>query len=133
MSKHVAPVASDRSFGILFVVVFGLVGIWSFWRQGSAYPWWFGASVLTLVVTLIAPGWLAPLNRAWMRFGVLLNRIVSPVVLGVLFFLVFTPFGWVKRLFGWDPMRRKYDPASDSYWIDRNPPGPDPDGLPNQF
>jgi len=133
MSNRVTPLPSNRAFGGLFVVIFSLIGLWSLWKQGSTYPWWFGASVLTLLVTLVAPGLLAPLNRAWMKLAEVLHRIVSPVVLGALFFLVITPFGWVKRRSGWDPMRRKYDPAGNSYWIDRSPPGPDPDSFPNQF
>jgi Saxitoxin biosynthesis operon protein SxtJ len=128
-----APLPSNRSFGTLFVVVFGLIAAWSFWRKGVTYPLWLGASGLTLAVTLLAPGWLTPLNRAWMKLAELLNRVVSPIVLGVLFFLVITPFGFVKRLTGWDPMRKSFNPAVASYWIDRDPPGPAPESLDKQY
>ena len=98
------PLPSNRSFGFLFTAVFALVGGWMAWRQVAAYPWWLGASGLTLLVTLAWPAWLAPFNRAWMKLADVLGRIVSPIVLGVLFYLVVTPFGFIKRLTGWDPM-----------------------------
>lgn len=134
---HVAmqkvPLPSNRSFGTLFVVVFALLGGLWWWQGRAAYPWVLGLSVLTLVITLAKPDWLTPANRAWMRLAELLNRIVSPIVLGAIFFGVITPTAWVMRMAGRDQMKRKYEPAASTYWIERNPPGPDPAGLPNQF
>ena len=124
---------SNRSFGILFTVVFGLIGAWAFWRHGLSYGWWFGAAAITLLVTLTAPAALTPLNRAWMKLAELLNRVVSPLVLGLLFYAVVTPIGMFKRVTGWDPMRSRFDPESNSYWIDRDPPGPQSGSLKNQF
>ena len=130
--KNVA-LPSNRSFGTLFVVVFGLLGAYSWWRGGAVYPWAFVLSALTLAVTLAKPDWLAPANRAWMKLAELLNRVVSPVVLGVIFFAIFTPTAWVMRLAGRDAMKRGFEPAARTYWVQRDPPGPDPAGLPNQF
>jgi len=127
------PLPSNRSFGTLFVVVFGLFGAYSWWRGGAAYPWAFGLSALTLVVTLAKPDWLTPANRAWMKLAELLNRVVSPVVLGVMFYGLFAPTAWVMRLAGRDAMKRRFEPAARTYWVERDPPGPDPAGLPNQF
>ena len=127
------PLPSNRSFGTLFVVVFGLLGAYSWWRGGAAYPWAFGLSALTLAVTLAKPDWLAPANRAWMKLAELLNRVVSPVVLGVIFYGMFTPIAWVMRWAGRDAMKRRFEPDARSYWVERDPPGPDPAGLPNQF
>lgn len=127
------PLPSNRSFGTLFVVVFAAVGAWSAWRSSASYPWWLAAALATLLVTLAAPALLTPFNRAWMALGDLMGRIVSPVVLGILFFGVIAPFGIVRRLTGWDPMRRKFDPSAATYWIERSPPGPSGDSLPNQF
>jgi hypothetical protein len=129
----IQPLPSNRSFGTLFVVVFGLLGAYSWWRGGAAYPWAFGLSVLTLVVTLVKPDWLAPANRAWMKLAELLNRVVSPVVLGVIFYGMFTPIAWAMRRAGRDAMKRRFEPAARTYWVERDPPGPDPTGLPNQF
>ena len=68
-----------------------------------------------------------------MKLAELLNRIVSPLVLGLIFFGIFTPIAWGMRLAGRDVMQRRFEPESPTYWQDRDPPGPDPDGLPNQF
>ena len=76
---------------------------------------------------------LAPLNRAWLYVGLLLQRVVSPVVLGILFFLTVTPIGLLMRLTGKNPLRLGFDREAQSYWIDRQPPGPAPDTMPRQF
>jgi hypothetical protein len=68
-----------------------------------------------------------------MKFGALLHSVVSPLVLGAIYFLVFTPVAWAMRLSGRDILRRKLDSTAQSYWIKRDPPGPAPDSLPNQF
>jgi hypothetical protein len=86
-----------------------------------------------LLLAGILPRALGPLNWLWTQFGLLLHKIVSPIVLGVLFFLVFTPLGLAMRLFGGDPLRLRFQPDAPSYWIERSPPGPAPDSLKNQF
>jgi len=90
-------------------------------------------SGLFLLLAVLVPRVLAPANRLWTKFGLLLHHIVSPLALGVLFFLVVTPTGLLMRLFGKDPLRLRFDPAADSYWIKRDPPGPAADSLKNQF
>src|SRR5262245_45913551 len=124
---------SNRSFGILFSSAFALLAALSWWRgRGAALPL-FGVSVAFGLIAFVAPQWLAPLNKLWMRLALLLNRIVSPVVLAVLYFAVMTPFGLAMRAFGRDPMRRRFEPATGSYWIQREPPGPPPESLREQF
>jgi hypothetical protein len=130
---NAARLPSNRSFGLTFTVAFALLAAVSWWRHPAAVPWLAGFSALFLAVTLIRADWLLPLNRAWMRFGLLLNAIVSPIVLGVLFFGVFTPVGLLMRAMHRDPMRRKWDAATRSYWIARDPPGPSPESLRDQF
>jgi hypothetical protein len=127
------PLPSNRSFGTLFVAVFALLGAFGWWRGSALYPWAFALGALVLLVTLAAPAWLAPANRAWMKLAAILNRIVSPIVLGVLFFVVLTPAAFVIRRLGRDAMKRRFDPSARTYWVERDPPGPDPSGLPNQF
>ena len=115
---------SNRSFGLTFTAVFVLGGLYSAWRGG---PWMTALIVLaqaTAVVTLTKESWLTPLNRAWMKVGELMGRVVSPVVLGVIFFAVFTPAGAIMRLIGRDAMCRSFDAAARSYWVKRDPPGP---------
>jgi Saxitoxin biosynthesis operon protein SxtJ len=124
---------SNRSFGSLFLVVFGFFGLSSYLRSGDWWPVLAGLAVLTALVTLLAPGVLTPLNRAWMKLGDLMGRVVNPIVLGILFYGVITPFGVARQLFGADPMKRKFEPALKTYWVDRDPPGPAADSFPNQF
>ncbi len=129
--RNVPP--SNRSFGWVFAAFFTLVGAYSLWRGGISYPWDFGLAAVTVVVTIARPDWLAPLNRLWMKFGELLHRVVSPVVLGVIFYGVFTPIGFVMRMSGRDTMKRKFEPKAPTYWIGRNPPGPAADSFRDQF
>ncbi len=128
-----SPLPSNRSFGILFTVVFALVGAYLWRKHLAGHGWLLAASGLTLMVTLAVPDWLAPFNRTWMKLAELLNRIVSPLVLGLIFYGILTPIAWGMRLAGRDEMKRQFEPQSKTYWQDRDPPGPDPSGLPNQF
>jgi len=86
-----------------------------------------------LAVALLRPTLLAPLNRLWMKFGLLLAMIINPIVLGILFFLVFTPMAFVARLVGKDFLRLKEQPEAKSYWIVRDPTGPEPASMKDQF
>ena len=124
---------SDRSFGITFAVVFTIVGLFPVLRSGDPYMWALALAALFLAVALLHPSLLAPLNRLWLRFGLLLHQVVSPVVMGMLFYLVVTPTGFLLRLFGKRPLQLQFDPAADTYWIPRQPPGPAPDTMKNQF
>jgi hypothetical protein len=86
-----------------------------------------------LAAALVFPSALGPLNRLWLKFGLLLHKIVSPVVLGIMFFLVITPIGLFLRARGKDPLRLKPNRQSKSYWIERVPPGPAPESIKDQF
>ena len=130
---HDVKSSSDRSFGIVFAVVFAVLGLWPLVSGGAARWWSLGVAAAFLAVALAAPSLLAVPNRLWMRLGVLLNRIVSPVVLGIVFFLVVTPMGVVMRLLGKDPLRLRAKAPGATYWIAREPPGPAPETLTNQF
>ena len=133
LDQRSPPLPSNRSFGILFVVVFALASAWAWWRDSTWLTGWVLAMVLTMGVTLAAPRLLTPLNRAWMKLAELLHRFISPVVLGLLFYAVVTPFGLVRRWLGGDPLVRRFEPERDSYWIERSPPGPSSDSFPHQF
>jgi hypothetical protein len=95
--------------------------------------WSVTVSAIFLAIALLRPVLLAPLNRLWTRFALLLHRIVSPVVLGIMFFAVITPMGWLQRAVGRDPLRLRFDREARSYWVNREPPGPPPETLDNQF
>jgi len=94
---------------------------------------WLVGGVLLMAVALMRPRWLGPLNKVWFQLGLLLHRIVNPVVLGLVFVLSVIPVGLLMRLFGKDPLQRKFEPDRESYWMRRDPPGPDADSLPRQF
>lgn len=125
---------SNRSFGFLFTVVFAIAGAYFWFKQHTGQSWFFAAAAaFTLLITLTVPGWLTPFNRAWMKLAEILNRIVSPLVLGIIFFGVFTPIAWCMRLAGRDALKRRWDAQAHTYWQERDPPGPAPDSLNNQF
>jgi predicted membrane metal-binding protein len=125
---------SERSFGLLFTVVFALVGGYGLHRgwNTAAVAALFSASALMVLLAMFAPKLLSPLNVAWHKLGLLLGMIVSPIVLGLIFFVLLTPVGLIGRLFGRDELRMKRRNVS-SYWVDREPPGPAPDSFKNQF
>ena len=124
---------SNRSFGWRFTVFFALVGLYSLWREGTSYPWMLGLAGVTAAMTMVRPRWLTPLNRAWTRFGELLDRVVCPLVLGIIFYGAFTPIGLVMRLAWRDAMKRRFEPGVPIYWVERDPPGPVDDSFPEQF
>jgi hypothetical protein len=125
--------SSDRSFGFVFAAFCAVVGGLSLYHGGSHWAWWLGAAAIFAILAVAAPRILAPLNRLWAKFGLLLHRIVSPIMLGLIFFACILPFGVVMRLLGKDPLRRRFEPGAESYWIRRDPPGPSPETFKNQF
>jgi hypothetical protein len=125
--------SSNRQFGLVFAVLFGLVAAWPL-LDGRPPRW--GSLVLAgifLILAVALPGVLAPLNRIWFRIGLALHSVVSPIVLGLVFFTTVTPIGLVLRLLGKDPLRRRPEPDAVTYWIERTPPGPSGDSMPRQF
>ena len=131
-SQHVKA-SGNRAFGWVFVAVFLIVALWPL-AFGTAPRWWsLILSGLLAAVTVAAPALLTIPNRLWQRFGLLLHRIVSPVVLGFMFFIVVTPMGLLMRVFAKDNLRLRRDGAAESYWVKREPPGPQPDSMPHQF
>jgi len=121
-----ALMPSDRKFGWTFTVIFLLIG-------AISHPWALAVAALLAAITLTRAQWLAPLKHAWMKFGELLNMIVSPIVMGGIFFAVFTPVALVMRVLGRDAMARAYEPAAPTYWKRREPPGPADDSFKNLF
>jgi hypothetical protein len=127
---------SERSFGLLFAAVFALVAGygWLFKSWVPATLWWLLAVAACFgLLAFVMPKVLAPLNWLWFQLGQLLGKIVSPIVLGAIFFLILTPVSLVSRLFGRDELRLKRKASQTSYWLDRAPPGPEPESFKNQF
>jgi len=125
--------SSNRSFGVVFAVVFAVIGVLPLLSGGGVRLWSLLAGCAFLIAAVLFPTVLAPFNRVWLRFGLLLHRIVSPLILGIMFFVVITPMGLVMRALGKDLLRLRVDRAAASYWIDRRPPGPPAESMKDQF
>ena len=125
--------SSDKTFGLVFAGVFLLITVWPLFRGGEPRFWALLPAAVFALFALVRPSLLAVPNRLWTRFGLLLGKVISPVMLGLLFFAVLVPIGTLMRIFGQDPLRLKRDTAAGSYWIPRQPPGPPPGSLTNQF
>jgi hypothetical protein len=124
---------SDRNFGFVFAGVFAVIALWPL--VGGHAPRWWGLAVgaVFALVALAKPAWLHPLNYLWFRFGTLLARVVAPVVMAAVFFLCVTPMGLIMRLMGKDLLSVRRAGEAKSYWIAREPPGPEPGTMKNQF
>lgn len=134
--------STDRGFGLTvggILLAIGLVRVGlGWWSLGAVALGWVeyalgGVGAVLLVLGLIAPSVLAPLNAGWTKLGLLLFKVVNPIVLGLIFVLTIVPIGLLLRLFGKDPLRLTFEPEAKSYWISRDPPGPAPDSMPQQF
>ncbi|MBU3584125.1 hypothetical protein ICN41_09020 [Polynucleobacter sp. 15G-AUS-farblos] len=125
---------SERSFGLLFFVVF-LIAAAYFWYEDFSDSWIHISIVLSLIFLLagfFAPALLRPLNKLWFQLGLLMGRVVSPIVLGILFFILITPIAILMRVFGRDELKLKKRQVS-SYWVERQPHGPAPESFKEQF
>jgi len=128
-----APESSDRGFGVVFAVVFLLIGCWPF-LYWQAPRWWALAIAAAFgVIALIRPQILHPLNRLWLALGRLLHKVVSPLVMGLIFFATVTPTGWIMRLLGKDVLSLRRRPDLKTYWIKREPSPPGHETMKNQF
>lgn len=124
---------SDRSFGLVMAAACSIVALINLWYDGWLWPWFAGATVLFLLAALLRPALLNPLNRAWLALGLLLHRVVNPIVMALLFYGTVLPTGLVMRALGKDLLRLRRQPGADSYWIVRQPPGPAPESMKDQF
>lgn len=130
-AEPVSP--SDRSFGLIFAAVFAFLGAIPLLRGKPARLWCLGVSAIFLLLALTVPTILAPLNRLWMRVGLLISKITNPIIASLMFFVVFTPVALLLRLLGKDLLRLKFDADAKTYWIIRRPLGPSPETMRNQF
>ena len=112
---------SNRNFGIVFSIVFLIISLWPLLSQNDVRIWSLLLSGIFLILGLINSIILTPLNRLWFKFGIFLGKIVSPIILGIIFFLVVTPTGFLLRLFGKDVINLKYN-NNNSYWIEKTGP-----------
>jgi hypothetical protein len=124
---------SDRSFGIVMAGALTAVTLLNAWHTGRLWPWTGGLAALFLATAWLRPAILNPLNRIWLKFGLMLHSIVNPVVMALLFYGTVLPTGLVARAMGKDLLRLKRKPDAESYWIVREPAGPSPETMKDQF
>ena len=120
MSQEI-KISSNKSFGIVFFTVFLLIALYPLIKDGNVRLWSLTVSFIILIITLLYPKFLDPLNKLWFKFGIFLGKIISPLVMGIIFFLVVTPIGLIMRLLGKDILNLKYN-KSKSYWIEKSGP-----------
>ncbi len=125
--------SSDKTFGTFFGLLALGVGAWPMISGGRPIHSLLGIGATLMLVAWLKPSLLGPLNRLWFEFGLLLHKLISPVVLGLIYLTSVVPVGLAMRMFGKDPLRRRFEPELQSYWIPRDPPGPQADSLPRQF
>ena len=114
-------IGSNKSFGIVFFIVFLLIAFYPLINQENIRIWSLVVSLVFLILGLKNSNILSPLNKIWFKFGILLGKIVSPIVMGVIYFLVVTPTGLLMRLFGKDILNLKFN-NEKSYWIEKKEP-----------
>ena len=114
-------IGSNRSFGLVFFVVFLLISIYPFLKDGNIRIWPLIISFIFLVLGLLNSNLLSPLNKLWFKFGLFLGKIISPIVMGIIFFLVVTPIAVIMRLLKKDLLNLKFE-ENNTYWIDKSGP-----------
>jgi hypothetical protein len=134
LASHSVPKQpGNRSFGLVMTVALAIVGCWPLVRGGPQRWWALIAASLFFLFALLLPDALGPLNRIWTALGLFLGKLVNPLVLSALFFLVFTPMALLMRAFGKDPLRLKFESSAESYWIPRAGSGIESDSMRQQF
>ena len=114
-------ISSNRSFGIVFFVVFLIVAIYPLINNANLRIWSLVISLIFLILGLINSKFLTPLNKLWFKFGLLLGKLISPIIMGIIFFFVVTPIGLIMKIFGKDILNLKKNNAK-SYWIEKKGP-----------
>ena len=111
-------IGSNRSFGVVFFVVFLLIGLWPILKGNEIRIWSIVISLIFLILGILNSKILTPFNKIWFRFGIFLGNFISPIVMGIVFFLVVTPTGLIMKLFRKDLINLKKN-NSNTYWIEK--------------
>ena len=114
-------ISSNRSFGFVFFVVFLLIALYPLINNGEVRLWSLITSIIFLVLGLLNSKFLNPFNKLWFKFGIILGKIISPLIMGIIFFFVVTPTGLIMRLLRKDILSLKYN-QNNSYWIEKKGP-----------
>ena len=114
-------ISSNKSFGVVFFIVFLIIGTYPLLSQNDVKLWSLIISIIFLILGLLNSKLLTPLNKIWFKFGILLGNIVSPLVMGLIFFFVVTPIGILMRILKKDLLNLKFNKKT-TYWIEKNDP-----------
>ena len=114
-------IGSNKSFGIVFFVFFFIISLYPMLGGGNLSIWSLAISIIFLILGLFNSKILSPLNKMWFKFGIVLGKIVSPIIMGIIFFFVVTPIGYLMRLFKKDVLSLKFN-ENKSYWVEKNGP-----------
>ena len=117
MKKDILP--TNRNFGIVFTIVFLIISFWPLLKNGDIRYWSLIISFIFFVLALLNSKILTPLNKVWMKFGLIIGKIVSPLVMGFIFFVVVTPAGIIMRLLGKDILNLKKN-SKNTYWLKKD-------------
>ena len=115
-----SKIGSNRNFGLVFFIFFLIISIWPLIDGGTLRIWSVVISLAFLFLGLLNSKILSPLNLLWMKFGELLGKVIAPMVLSLIYFLVITPIGLLMRLIGKDFMKKNFSKKNNSYWIKRD-------------
>ena len=124
---------STRSFGKVMAGAFAVVSAINYWHSGRIWPWTLALAVAFIVAAYVWPDALKPLNRLWFKLGLAMHRVVNPIVMGFLFYGCIVPTSLIMRAFNKDLLRLRRAPDAGSYWIVREPRGPAPQSMKDQF
>ena len=113
-------ISSNRSFGLVFFVVFLIVALWPLKHGEDIRLWSLGLSIIFFILGILNSKLLTPLNKLWFKFGIFLGVIVSPIIMGVVYFLVVTPIGMLMRFLGKDLLNTRKVKNTPTYWIKRD-------------
>ena len=118
MKNNEIKISSNKSFGIVFAIVFFLIALWPIIKSDDIRIWSLIVSIIFLILGIMNSSILTPLNKIWFRFGIFLGNFIAPVVMGIIFFFVVTPIGLIMRLLGRDLIKLKNN-NENSYWIEK--------------
>ena len=110
---------SNRNFGLVFFIVFMVIALWPLLNQSEIRYWSLSISLIFLLLGIMNSKLLTPLNKIWFKFGLLLGSIISPIIMGIVYFLIVTPTGFIMRVIGKDVLNLKKN-TKNSYWLEKN-------------
>ena len=120
LPKTQIKISSNRNFGLVFFIVFLIISLWPLTYGEPVRIWLVIISMVFLILGLMNSKLLTPLNKLWFKFGIILGAIITPIVMGIIFFLVVTPIGLIMKIMGKDLLNKKYDKKKNTYWINRD-------------